>query len=267
VTEQLPNLEPLISRRDLPIEVRALRDLEADEFAKRERELQVPINLHIDAYEKAVEQLVSAHKNIASGTDLGIGTDTRWSAIWELSGRCLSECRLLIHALRGGFSLEASSNVRAMFEAMNLLVAVAFDDATARSWLAGKYVPPKKARAVMEKKKALAHKRTKEAGVEPSRDVVATGKSLYRHYSASAHHRRGPITASISLERREFDYGPHPDPVKRGREVNVAGEMIETALIAVADSLSYIVGRYGLADVLAEQGAELERVRQAHPLG
>jgi hypothetical protein len=101
--------------------VRALRDLAADEFAKREGELQGPISVNIDAYEKAVERLVSAHTNIASGTDLVIGSDTRWSAIWELSGRCLSECRLLIHALRGGFALEASSNVRAMFEAMYLL--------------------------------------------------------------------------------------------------------------------------------------------------
>jgi hypothetical protein len=266
VQERPPDLEPSISRRDLPVEVHAIRDLAAADFAKRELELQGPINLHIDAYEKAVEWHVSLHENIASGTDLGIGTDTRSSAIWELSGRCLSECRLLIHSLRGGFSIEASSNVRALFEAITLLLAVAFDDATARQWIAGDYIRPKKARAVMAKKQALARKREKAAGVETQGDVVASGEWLYQHFSASAHHRRGPITASISLERREFDYGPHPDPVKRGREVAVIGELIETALNVVADSLSYIVGRDDLADVIAKQGAELDRVRQAHPL-
>lgn len=261
-------LEPLVSRRELPVEVRALRDLAAADFARREAQLQLSIDAHIAAYTEAVERLISTHRAIASGTDLVIGADTRWSAIWELAGRCLSECRLLLHHLRGGFALEASSNVRAMFEAMYLLGAVAFhgEEAILRRWLAGKHVRPNKARAVMATKQALARKRMKERGIEPDGDVVATGEWLYRHFSDSAHHRRGPITASIALERREFAYGPHPDAAVRGREVVHAGHMIETALMVVADALADVVGREGLAEVLAEQAAKLERVRKAHPL-
>jgi hypothetical protein len=264
---QPADLEPVISQQDLPIEVRAVRDLAAAEFAKSELDLQVLIDLHIDAYEKAVERLVSTHASIASGTDLIIGSDTRWSAIWELSGRCLTECRLLIHALRAGFSVEASSNVRAMFEAMYLLAAVEFDDATARRWLAGDDVRPKKARAVMATRQALARERMKEQGVQVMGDVVATGEWLYKHFSDSAHHRRGAITASISLERREFAYGPHPDPAKRGCAVDHAGELIETALIVVIGSLAHIVGPDGLSDALAEQAAVLEQLRTTQPLG
>jgi hypothetical protein len=153
-----------------------------------------------------------------------------------------------------------------VFEAMYLLAAVAFDDLIARRWLAGEDVRPRKAHAVMAKKQLLARKRMKEARVEETGDVVKNGEWLYRYFSDSAHHRRGPITTSVSLERREFAYGPHPNPAKRGQEVEHAGQMIETALIVVADSLAYIVGREGLADVLAEQAAELDQVRTAHPI-
>jgi hypothetical protein len=149
---------------------------------------------------------------------------------------------------------------------MYLLTAVAFDDAVARKWLRGNYVPPKKARAVMAAKQELARKRMRRAGVRHQGDVVTSGAWLYDHFSKSAHHRRGPITRSISLELRQFSYGPHPDAVRRGVETSNAGETIETALIVVADSLAQIVGRAGLADVLAEQALELDRVRAAYPL-
>lgn len=266
MTETDLRLEPLVQRRPLPAEVRALRDLAADEAQKRERELGPPVAAHLAAYEAAVERLVGAHAGIANGTDLGIGTDTRWSAIWEISGRCLSECRLLLYALRGGFSVESSSNERAVFEAMYLLTAIAFDDEVLRRWLAGDYVRPKTARGVVAKKQELAHERMREAGIEPDGDVVSSGEWLYDYFSRSAHHRRAPMTVSVSLDRREFAYGPHPDPVRRSVEIWHAGQTIETALIVVADSLAYIVERGDLAEFLREQGAALEAVRQRYPL-
>jgi hypothetical protein len=262
----MDDFEPPIGRRQLPVEIQALRALAADEFRKRERELQPRIDAHIVVYASAVERLVGAHRSIADRTDLVISSDTRWSAIWELSGRCLTECRLLLHALRGGFTLEASSNVRAMVEAMDLLAAVAFEDATARRWLTGDDVRPRKARAVMAKKQQLARQRMKAAGVEPEGVAVSTGEWIYRHFSDSAHHRRGPITRSISLERREFFYGPHPDPARRAREVADIGQLIETTLMIVADSLADVVGREGLAEVLLQQASEFDRVREQQPL-
>jgi hypothetical protein len=53
--------------------------------------------------------------------------------------------------------------------------------------------------------------------------------------------------------------------MRRGRDVANAGHGIETALIMVADSLSYVVGREGLETVVAEQAAEFEGVRRAFP--
>jgi hypothetical protein len=103
-------------------------------------------------------------------------------------------------------------------------------------------------------------------GVDPGGDLVESGRWLYDYLSKSAHHRRGPITTSVSVEGRTFAYGPHPDPVKRARELSNAGQSIETALIVIADAISYIVGRSDLAAFLSEQAADLERVRQAHPL-
>jgi hypothetical protein len=266
MTETDPLLEPLVERRPLPVEVRALRELAADEHEKREREVGPAVEAHLAAYGVAVERLIGVHAEIANGTDLGIGTDTRWSAIWELSGRCLSECRLLLYALRGGFSVESSSNERAVFEAMYLLTAIAFDDDVLKRWLAGDYVRPKTARGLVAKKQELAHQRMRAAGVEPDGDVVASGEWLYDYFSKAAHHRRAPMTASVSLERREFAYGPHPDPVRRSVEIWHAGQTIETALIVVADSLAYIVGRGDLAEFLRAQADELESVRERYPL-
>jgi hypothetical protein len=266
VSADSSRLEPPLSRRNLPDEVNALREIAAADFAKRERELQPHIDAHIAVYASEVEKLKNAHANIASGTDLVIGAKTRWSAIWELAGRCIAEIELLLHALRGGFAMGASANVRAMFEAMYLLGAVAFDDATAERWLSGKEVRPKKARAVMVKKQALAHTRAKAAGIEPVGDIAETGGWIYQHFSQYAHHLRGSIIESTSLERREFAYGPHPDPAKRGRETEEIGHLIETALIVIADTLADLVGREDLPLVLAEREANFERVRREEPV-
>lgn len=262
------SLEPPVRKKGLSSRTGALRDSATAEFESRAVELQASIDAHVAGYAEAVERVVALHGNIASGTDLEIGADTRWSASWELSGRCLAECRLLVHALRGGFALEASSIVRALFEATHLLGAVAFhgEQATVTRWLAGEAVRPNKARAVMVKKQSLARTRMIEHGVKPDGDIARSGEWLYRHFSDSAHHRRGPITTSIALLRRQFEYGPHGDPVVRAGEVVEVGHVIETALIVVLDALADIVGREGLSEVLGQQAADLERVRIDHPL-
>jgi hypothetical protein len=260
------DLEPPLEKAALPARVEARRTEAATEFAQLGQEIEPSIQAHIDAYEQAVEILAHAHADIADGTDIVIGAQTRWSAIWELAGRCLSECRLLVYALRGGFTVEASSNVRAVFEAMHLLSAVAWDDAIAVRWLNGDDIRPNKARAALVKRESVARTRMKEIGIEPMGSIKSSGEWLYRYFSDSAHHRRGPIIKSTSLERRQFDYGPHPDPRVRAREVSGIGHTIETALIMVSFGLADIVGRDGIEYVLAEQAEKLEQVRQQYPL-
>lgn len=259
-------LEPPIRRRAVPMEAKALRDLAVNEFEELEEKYGPRIDAHLDAYEAAINDIVDLHANIANRTDLVIGADTRWSAIWELSGRVLAQCRVLAHDLRGGYGLEAVGTLRSAFEAMHLLIAISFEDAVLRRWLSGDDVRPRKARAVLARKQALAWKRMKAAGVEPGGDVVSSGEWLYGYFSKAAHHRRGPNTTSISLGRREYAYGPHPDASVRAREVAHAGETIETALIAVTDSLASIVGRHDLAQVISNQAARLKRVRNENPL-
>jgi hypothetical protein len=70
---------------------------------------------------------------------------------------------------------------------------------------------------------------------------------------------------SLSVDK-SFEYGPHRDPVVHAGDVVHVGHMIETALIAVLDALSDIVGREGLAEVMAQQASNLERVRIDFPL-
>lgn len=74
--------------------------------------LQVRIDAHLNAYDGVIDALITTHKAIADRTDLEIGADTRWSAMWELAGRCLAVSRVVLHDLRGGFASEADGSLR-----------------------------------------------------------------------------------------------------------------------------------------------------------
>lgn len=175
-----PNdLEPPIRGRELPDHVRELRDRADAEAVQIDAETQVWFDAHLAVYRNAIHELIDTHRALADETDVDIGADTRWSAIWELSGRCLAISNVVLHDCRGGFTSEAIGTLRSLHEAVQLLHAVAFheEEALVRRWLAGEYIRPKEAREVQGRQQALALERMEEAGIQPEGgDIVELGK-------------------------------------------------------------------------------------------
>jgi hypothetical protein len=118
-------LEPEVQALELPGDVAELRERVAAEHQELDAVLQPRIDAHIEALAQEVGRIIEAHRRIADDTDLELQAETRWSAIWELSGRCLAICRVILHDLRGGFTSEAVGSLRSLWEASILLVAVA----------------------------------------------------------------------------------------------------------------------------------------------
>jgi hypothetical protein len=151
-----------------------------------------------------------------------------------------------------------------------LLGAIAFhaEEDTLRQWLTDEeWVRPKQARAVMERKQELAKERMREAGVDTSgRSLSEIGGEIYDLLSRPAHHRRGGSPETLEPDLREFTYGPHPSAEVRARYLDYAGELVETALLVVIDTLGDMIGRDYVKDNLPPMQARLEELRIRFPL-
>lgn len=263
------DVEPPIAPAVLPTEVRAQRELADGDYQRLDSEWQPRIDAHLYALQRAVDSEIIAHRAIADRTDIALAVDTRWSAIWELSGRSLSICQVVLHDLRGGFTSQATGNVRSMYEAAELLTALSFhrEDTDLRRWLAGEWVRPKAAREVMQRKQAAAHERMVEVGEVPEGDIMKSGLAIYDDLSQAAHHRRGGFPDALSVDLRQFSYGPHPNAEVRARNVLVVGHLLEMALMSVIDALADVLhDRAYFHENWATLSSSMGEVRRSHPL-
>jgi len=94
------DLHPRVTARDLPPEVVKLREARAVQEQELDEHWEPRIQAHIAALTTEVERVIEMHRHVADLTDLELDADTRWSAIWLLSGRCLAICRVVLHDLR-----------------------------------------------------------------------------------------------------------------------------------------------------------------------
>jgi hypothetical protein len=265
----LADLEPPIHARPLPAEVTALRHLDDAQAAHLDAELQPSISRHIAVYQAAVDALIAVHRTLADDTDIELGANTRWAAVWEMSGRCLAISNVLLHDLRGGFASEAIGTLRALHEASQLLSALSFheEEDVVRRWLVGEYVRPREARDVQRRKQELALEQMTEAGVEPEGgDIVDLGRQIYSLLSEGSHHQRSVMAESMAPALRRFAYGPHPDARNRASQVDYAGELLEEVIIVVGDSLADILGREFYVQEVRPLQEALARVREEAPL-
>jgi hypothetical protein len=232
--------------------------------------IQPRIEGHLRVYEDAIDALIAEHQRLVERSDLDLEATTRWVAVWELSGRCLGICKLIVYEMRGGFTSEAVGTMRTLHEAVHLLSAAAFaeEEDIARRWLAGDYVRPKEARDAMSRQAAYAQDLMRQAGVEPEAgtpiDELAT--QIYDVLSRPAHHRRGGFNESISRAMRLFVYGPHPNPQTRAVHVAYAGELLEEAVITVGGALGSIFGPSYFRDQVKPLVEGFEHVRNLMPL-
>ena len=118
-------LEPEINQRAVSDETRSLR-ADYDQLSRFWSDvLQPRINGHLLVFQDVIDRLVHAHREVVEQSDIEIDADTRWSAIWEISGRCLALASLFIAELRLGYTAETAGTIRVIDEAVHLLHAVA----------------------------------------------------------------------------------------------------------------------------------------------
>lgn len=242
----MSDLEPELSERDLPADVLALREQAVREHEVFDDHLQVRIDAHLNAYDGVIDALITTHKAIADRTDLEIGADTRWSAMWELAGRCLAVSRVVLNDLRGGFASEADGSLRGLHEVTQLLVALSIageEEDALRRWLADEYIKPATVRKILDRHQQRARAAAAAAGDEEEvGDVGVLSLDIYQRLSKSAHHRRRGFPESVAPALREFTYGPHPNAPIRADHVVFAGLLLEEVVIVVGGAFSRILG-------------------------
>jgi hypothetical protein len=130
-------LEPEITQRPLPEETRAVRAHYEQAMRGLEELLRPRLEGHLLVLQGSIDRLVELHAAVVDQSDIELGAETRWAALWELSGRCLALANLFVAELRMGITAETAGTIRVTDEAAHLLHAVAADEdgALARRWL------------------------------------------------------------------------------------------------------------------------------------
>jgi hypothetical protein len=208
----------------------------ASQRARLEAEIQPRIDGHLLIYDAILDELVDAHTRVADSKDFGFLGQTRWAAVWELSGRCIALTRCVMAQLRAGFGSEAAPTLRSIHEATELLILVrgTRDGRLLRRWLDGEQIGAQKVRGAVHR---LHRTELRASGVDVTAQH-AHSKVRYDALSEAAHNTRSGFSDSISPELQAFAYGPHPDLVIRAVNVNHGGEVLE----GVANTVGWILG-------------------------
>jgi hypothetical protein len=262
------DLEPEIGQRPLPEEVEELRAAYLATLPALDEVFLPRIDGHILALDQAIHRLTDLHAAVIDRSDIDLAAETRWAALWELSGRCLALANLLLAELRLGYTAETVGTIRVLDEAYHLLHAVAADNEgeLTRRWLRGETVMPRDARAVMDAEQVEVGRALAEQGVELAGDVADLAGEIYGPLSKGAHNARPGFKESFSRPLRQFNYGPHPDPRQRAVYVDYASELIEGVVISVGSALARFFGGDWYRETIPPMQQELEAIRQALPI-
>jgi len=232
------DLEPSIDQLDgVPREIARLRDA-SDRRNNELAEILTPrIEGQLLTLRTIIEELIAAHRRIGDTMDFGIEDDTRWTAVWEMSGRCLGLCNALLIQLREGFASEMVPTLRAIHEAGQLLTVLAGpgEEKLLRTWLEDNtYISASKARAAEARIAKPALELLKKEGITSVGDQAALGQKGYDLLSKPAQNMRIGFAESIARGPRQFSYGPHPSPIQRAIHVGFGSQLIEEVAMRVA---------------------------------
>ncbi len=193
----------------------------------------------------AIDALIEAHRRLADATDIDLSAETRFVALWEMSGRCLGLASALLDQLRRGWTAETVGTMRVLHEAANLLVTFVEDEdeTLTRRWLRGGRIAPREARERVGEFQERAAELARAVGVEIEGDIEELGREIYRILTRGAHNDREGFAECVSGDTRAFAYGPHPDVRVRAVYVDYGGELIEQITMDVGSTLARFFGR------------------------
>ncbi len=270
-TAATANFEPPIKGGlTLSAEVERLR---ADSKERNEQItaiVQPRIEEHLLTYQMVVDALVDAHRRIAETMDFGLGDETRWTAVWEMSGRCLGLCGCLLVQLRGGFASETVPTMRSIHEAAQLLAVLVGpgEEPLLSQWLNDtSYIKTATARAAEGRIEKPRVTFLREQGIELHGNQAELGSQIYDILSKPAHNMRSGFKESVAVQLKTFSYGSHPDPTQRAVHVEFGGQLIEEITIRVGTAFATrFLGRPFYENTVKRLIAEIEAIRETMPV-
>jgi hypothetical protein len=261
-----------ISRRTLPEEVQRNREAYRAQNERLEEVAKPRIEAQLQACRMAVEQLEAWHRRIADETDLDPTGYSRGAAVWLLSGRAIGFLKALIVLAEAGIEVEAMAIGRALHEADHMLLAFCAPDgeAVVRRWLddEGKhgYVKPGESRKAQASFEEEMEEAMQAQGLPSLGRTGPLADELYDRMSRVAHSRRSTCVSSFSEPLREFAYGTHPFPVRRGIVVEWTSTMTVEVLNSVGDALRAFYGQGFFTEKVAPLVHSVDAVRESCPL-
>ena len=261
------DFEPPIHARPVPPDVSTAREGWDVSVARLEAQIGPRIEAGIQACQLALDALADLHRKLADETDIDLSGETRWVALWEMSGRCIALGNALLEQLRAGYTTETAGTARVLVEALNLALAfVEGDEQVVRRWLRGKQVGTKEAAAEANRLYELIVREMAEQGQPleqhpeylrqlpgaadlgiPTEGGAAgiikyTSGRVYGELSSAVHNRRAAVRASSETTLRSFAYRAHPNPRLRAHWVEQGSGHIERTLLDVGTCLAKIFG-------------------------
>jgi hypothetical protein len=225
---------------------------------------------HLLVYRDVIDTLTTAHREIGETMDFDFQGRTRWTAVWEMSGRCLGLSNCMLVQLEAGFASEVVPTMRSIHEACQLLTVMSGpgEETLLLRWLDDeRYIGAQTARAA-ERRIAKPFIQVLAAqGIVLKGDQFLLGCEVYDLLSKAAHNMRGGFLESVSKSQRLFAYGPHPDPIQRAVHVEFGGQQVEEVALRLGGSLaSRFLGPRFYTDTVEPLVASVKAVRQMMPV-
>ena len=242
------NLDVPLARRELPDEVRRLREAERVDDAAHRQTAKTRAAAHLAACRAALADLAACHSRVVEVTDLDPLARSRPAAIWLIAGRCLGLLEALLTQIEAGICNEAIVTARSLHES-NRLLAV-FGDPTEeellRLWLAdeGKleYPKPGPTRSAVSRFEERLAEAMEAADLQPLPRTEPLSADLYDRMSRAVHNRRSSCLDSYSPGGRIMAYGRHPSAIRRAAYALWADGMAVETVQAVGDALGRFYG-------------------------
>lgn len=233
-----PALEPALrALAELPTSATRARTEAASESDRLERILRPRIDGHLLAYEGVLAELVQHHRSVGETIAFGMGDKNRWTAVWEMSGRCLGLCGALLVQLRAGYASETVPTMRCIHEAAQLASVLngPGEERMLRRWLADEYLGAQQVREAERRIQRRFREQLAAFGIPVGEDFSAA-REIYDILSKPAHNVRIGFAESLSVPQLLFVCGPHPYPIQRAVHVCFGGLL----LVEVAQRIGLI---------------------------
>jgi hypothetical protein len=236
--------------------------------AENEAPIRARVDAHLKTAETVLDVLRDQHQSLLEETDFAPLQKTRPGAAWLLAGRCLSLGYAVVSSLCAGLTTDVAPLVRTLHEASGAL-RILLDNHESdlhRRWLKNGYFKVKDLQQAQKRIEDRAAVEMLKQGIQPPDRTDELDHDLYDQWSRIAHNRRSSILESYDSSLREFAYGAHTDPLRRGVWVGYGTQVVYEVTVTVGLALSKFNGLKVWAARVEPAISALDRVQRECPL-